>query len=479
MELDTMMDAAVETFKQKLRDLCKDLETDTLTPTLAEQVTKSLTQALSCAGVAGLRTFLEGYEIDAPRVVLNETVYRFKQESTKTFLTPFGPMELSRNLYQADPGGPCYIPLDAKWGMTGEFATLEVREAVLFSCAYITPEETVDLLHTCALFQPSATAVKHIVEETGDFLEPQAEQINQAIRQNETAPAGTQVLVASLDGVNVRLTEPGTKRGRPKERPDKKTGKTTPTVYKHASVASLSFYGAPGADKATPARLVCRYLAQMPEENAPVLKRRFEEELDHIEAHLPDGTTKILLFDGARGLWNYVEDNPRFADYEMLIDFYHTTEHLSKAAELLFGKGSAQAQAWYQTSYDKLLTQKRAADRLVRSITYHLNLKKRSTKRKKAIECERTFFARNQPKMTYADFRGRGLPIGSGPVEAACKTIVKTRLGRSGMHWSWHGGQRILQLRTYIKSGRWDAFWQEYKARRPMPIKHGDLAKVA
>lgn len=52
----------------------------------------------------------------------------------------------------------------------------------------------------------------------------------------------------------------------------------------------------------------------MPEENMPVLKRRFEEELDHLEAHLPDGTTRILLFDGARGLWNSGEYNPRFVD---------------------------------------------------------------------------------------------------------------------------------------------------------------------
>ncbi len=65
--------------------------------------------------------------------------------------------------------------------------------------------------------------------------------------------------------------------------------------------------------------------------------------------------------------------------------------------------------------------------------------------------------------MTYAAFRERGLPIGSGPVEAACKTLVKTRLCRSGMRWSRKGGQRILDLRTYVKSHRWDAFWNEYK----------------
>lgn len=80
----------------------------------------------------------------------------------------------------------------------------------------------------------------------------------------------------------------------------------------------------------------------------------------------------------------------------------------------------------------------------------------------KDLNTQRTFFERNQSKMTYADFRRRGLPIGSGPVEAACKSLIKNRMCRSGMRWSREGGQRILDLRCYVKSNRWDLFWNEY-----------------
>ena len=63
--------------------------------------------------------------------------------------------------------------------------------------------------------------------------------------------------------------------------------------------------------------------------------------------------------------------------------------------------------------------------------------------------------------MRYAEFPAvRGLPIGSGPVEAACKSLIKTRLCRSGMRWSKDGGQAVLDLRTYVKSNRWDSFWK-------------------
>jgi len=66
-------------------------------------------------------------------------------------------------------------------------------------------------------------------------------------------------------------------------------------------------------------------------------------------------------------------------------------------------------------------------------------------------------------KMEYKRFRDNGWPIGSGPVEGACKNIVKQRLCRSGMRWSIPGGQAILTLRTIVKSNRWKEFWNACK----------------
>jgi hypothetical protein len=62
--------------------------------------------------------------------------------------------------------------------------------------------------------------------------------------------------------------------------------------------------------------------------------------------------------------------------------------------------------------------------------------------------------------MRYADYISRELPIGRGPIEAACKTIVQHRLKRSGMTWSRTGGQHLLNLRALVKSRRWDVAWR-------------------
>ena len=124
--------------------------------------------------------------------------------------------------------------------MVGEFGTVEVREAVLFTGTLITPEETVDVLEKTALFQPSAPAIKHIVEETGAWLVEMDETLNRSIRQEEEIPEGTKVMVASLDGTHLRLDEPGKKRGRPQERSGEKLSEESPTSFKEALEGSLN-----------------------------------------------------------------------------------------------------------------------------------------------------------------------------------------------------------------------------------------------
>jgi hypothetical protein len=111
---------------------------------------------------------------------------------------------------------------------------------------------------------------------------------------------------------------------------------------------------------------------------------------------------------------------------------------------------------------------------VLRSLDYYRSTTGLSTSRGAALDAERTFFARNAQRMDYARFRGHGWPIGSGPVEAACKSVVKTRLCRGGMRWSRSGGQHILSLRTYVKSDRWNALWNQYKRLQWPPSPSSD-----
>ena len=71
--------------------------------------------------------------------------------------------------------------------------------------------------------------------------------------------------------------------------------------------------------------------------------------------------------------------------------------------------------------------------------------------------------------MDYQGYRRRGLPLGSGVTEAACKTVFTQRLKQSGMTWEIEGGQVILDLRIVWLSGVWDEVHRAYLAAKPLP----------
>jgi len=467
MIVSEIIQVASQEFERKMSEVGQKWDTDHLTAELANQVRIGLGEALSHASRQAYKYFLERYDVQDPQIEWQGQRLRFKAVSPKTFLTSFGAISIDRRLYQADAGGPSTVPLDHLWDMDGHFATEDVRQAVCFAMAHMTAQEVEQLLALCSLFRPSATAIQHIVEKVSEEIRPHQEVLDARVQASLEVPADTKVLVASMDGANVLLREPGVRRGRPAERPrPQASDEPTNATYKNAMVGAISFYGAVPDDRNGPERLRSVYSARMPEDRAVTFKRGFERHLEIMESQLDSEVIKLLLCDGHRALWNYADHTERFDGYEKLVDFYHTDEHLSKAAEALFGKNSLEGQRWYAKYRAVLLEQDDGVQAVRRSLVYYGNTRRLSPSSRKALATERTFFRRNHHRMPYAAFRRRGLPIGSGPVEAACKSIVKTRLCRSGMRWSRRGGQRILDFRCYAKSGLWEEFWETYKQLR-------------
>jgi hypothetical protein len=105
----------------------------------------------------------------------------------------------------------------------------------------------------------------------------------------------------------------------------------------------------------------------------------------------------------------------------------------------------------------------------------------RRKSRRKRLHSELTYFTNQRDRMDYAAYQARGLPIGSGLVEAACKTLATQRLKRSGMSWR-DGKQAILTIRSLQQSGRWSAAWGLLSAHFRVPIlavrKRGHLKEL-
>jgi len=81
--------------------------------------------------------------------------------------------------------------------------------------------------------------------------------------------------------------------------------------------------------------------------------------------------------------------------------------------------------------------------------------------RRKAAEKKIGYFRNNASRMRYGDFRAQGLFVGSGVVEAGCKTVIGKRLKQSGMEWTVRGANAIIALRCCHVSNRMEDFWEQ------------------
>jgi len=431
-------------------------------PELFRQAVAEFRAAVDGVGRAGFQQLVQACEVADDTLVRDGRVCRFKQAVDKDWMTLWGKVVVSRRQYQPDRGGASVTPLDERCGMVDRFMLPELERVTAFLGARLVPAEVEDSLCEVLPERPSRTAIQQVLATVGQCAEDHAEALEEALEA--TAPLDTDgdTLVTSWDGVTVPLREPGPKRGRPPERPVDTDTEMAPTAWKEASVGMVATYLTPlDANHEDPQRVDVRYSSRMPEAKMATL---IDSLVDQTERALQQGfyRHRVVLADGRREIWRAVDEHPVFADFTPILDFYHTTEHLSKAAESLFGKGSAKAKRWYESWRHKLRHQPAAVAALIRSMRYHLGKLREGTPRHGDATSELGFFRNNRDKMDYASYRARGLIISSGPVEAAAKTIVGHRLKRSGMRWTRQGGQQILNLRVHVQSKRWDAFWKWY-----------------
>jgi hypothetical protein len=173
--------------------------------------------------------------------------------------------------------------------------------------------------------------------------------------------------------------------------------------------------------------------------------------------------TLVKLADGAEAKWRFLSQLDLAAVPEgtirqvEIVDFYHAAEHLKTACDATWGEGSPQSKAEFARLRTLLEEAEDGVDRVIGSLQYRAGRAKGA--RRKRIRRELTYFRNQRHRMAYARYQAAGLPIASGVVEAACKTLATQRLKRSGMAWLHAGGQAILTLRSLIQSGRWSVAW--------------------
>ncbi len=161
----------------------------------------------------------------------------------------------------------------------------------------------------------------------------------------------------------------------------------------------------------------------------------------------------VFLGDGAAWVWELARVN--FPTAICILDYYHACEHLSLLSQALYGEGCPLAKRRFRHWRKALLK-----DQIGRVIAQaKAELPARGASRKLARK-QIGYFQRNQARMRYQTFRQAGYFIGSGVIEAGCKTVVGQRLKQSGMLWSRQGAAHLLTVRCALLSGWFESFWK-------------------
>ena len=167
---------------------------------------------------------------------------------------------------------------------------------------------------------------------------------------------------------------------------------------------------------------------------------------------------KVVIGDGAEWIWNLAPDH--FPGAIQLVDLYHARQHLWELVRKLYPNDDGQQKAWMKV-HQKRLLDKGKIEKLVTSIR---SLSSDNSEVCEKIRTEADYFERNADRMRYPKFRRQHLFVGSGVIEAGCKTVVGSRLKRSGMFWTVRGANAILALRCCHLNGRFEDYWASRRA---------------
>ena len=159
----------------------------------------------------------------------------------------------------------------------------------------------------------------------------------------------------------------------------------------------------------------------------------------------------LAIGDAARWIWNLVSEH--FYSSHQIIDWYHASQHLAQAADLLYGEGTPKQRTWYNRWQHKLYLGH--GRKLVTALKRQATIQ---PEKSETILQQTKYFQNNLKRMNYLEMRMEGYPIGSGMVESAAKQY-KGRFCGAGMRWSRDGAERLIPVRSAILSKRFDKTW--------------------
>ena len=372
---------------------------------------------------------------------------RFVEHRKKGLLTVLAPVDVSRAYYHCDPCGEGVVPKDKALDIVDTGFSPGVRRMmgqVGGKEAFADGRKDLEVLAGVLV---TTKAVERVSEVIGEQIEQQNQREQRQTLSGKVVPFLGKVKIpkmyVAIDGSGVPVVRRETEGRKGKD----ETGKAKTREAKLGCVFTQTTvdekgYAVRDDDSTT-------YVGAI--ETAELFGGRIYAEA--VKRGMARAEKVIILGDGAKWIWGIADEH--FPGAIQTVDLYHAREHLAKVAKLIYGVKNKKCEEWNSTRRQELDTGDVEA-----VIAAMGRLRPRDKTIQKEIQTEMEYFQSNAKRMRYSDFRSQGLFVGSGVIEAGCKTIIGQRLKLSGMHWTVRGANDIIALRCLQLSGGWEEFWE-------------------
>ena len=360
----------------------------------------------------------------------------------KTITTLLGEVTLRRSVFKDAGGTQTRIPLDENLGVKGTCFSPGVRRFMARAGSRSSFVDASEDLLVYAHLQVTPKQVQRVAEDVGRAVEDWNGRQGAATASPKVDPARVPILYVSFDGTGVpmRKSELQASKGKGSD------GKARTREVKLGCVFTQTGTDEEGWPVRDPDSTT--YVGAI--ESSELYGLRIYQEA--VRRGCEHADQIVVLTDGAR--YNKTIASTHFPGAVHIIDLYHAREHLADLAKTL-GIDNAGLMAWRD-----LLDMGRVEDILDQANSRIASLSP-CTAQADELRKGLGYFRENADLMRYAKFRLAGYFVGSGVVEAGCRTVIGERLKRSGMFWSWPGANAIIASRCCQLSGRFEDFWED------------------
>lgn len=374
----------------------------------------------------------------------------YRELRSKPVLTAVGHVHVSRPYYLCPHCHAGQFPADAEL----DIEHTEVSPGVRRMQAVVGQEASFDhgrqQMQLLAALEVTTKAVERNAEAIGeDIVRREQDEIQRAMQLDLPMVVGEPIpiLYVHMDGTGVPVV-----RAETEGRAGKLEGQPAPT---REVKLGCSFTQTKWDDEGHPIRDPASTTYTGAIESAEQFGKRIY--LEAWKRGWSRAQKKVVMGDGAEWIWNLADQH--FPGAIQIVDLYHARQHLWDLARKLYPNDEARQKRWMMRQQDRLDEGK--IEKLMASLR---SINTPQAELAETIRTEADYFEKNADRMRYPQFRSQHLFVGTGVMEAACKTVIGSRLKQSGMFWTVRGANAIIALRCCCLSGRFEDYWEARRA---------------